>query len=132
MTQTWEQLLYRFYRSHRISPEQLESKSIRMHFYKSQYRSNQDVKAPQKEYECSKMARSFSLVASLTMQIRLFLPEIMKFNNFPGSGKCFFASKMSKSDSPHVFTPRRVISKKIQKIFTWLAPFLYCVVAPKC
>ena len=47
---------------------------------------------------------------------------------FPESGKRFFASKMSNSDSPHVFTPRGVISRK--NFFTWVAP-PYCVVAPK-
>ena len=37
-----------------------------------------------------------------------------RFNTqeFPESGKCFFASEMSNSDFPHVFTPRGVISRK--------------------
>jgi hypothetical protein len=40
------------------------------------------------------------------------------------SGKRFFTLKMSNSDSPHVFTPRGVIS---EKFFTWLAsPLLLC------
>ena len=46
-------------------------------------------------------------------QNRIF--ATFRFNTlaFPESGKRFFASKMSNSDSPHVFTPRGVISRKI-------------------
>jgi hypothetical protein len=43
------------------------------------------------------------------------------------SGKRFFASKMSNSDSPHVFTPIGFISKK--KLFH--VGGTYFVVAPK-
>jgi hypothetical protein len=43
-----------------------------------------------------------------------------RFNTqaFPGSGKCFFASKMSNSDFPYVFIPKGVLSRKnFRKIF---------------
>ena len=46
---------------------------------------------------------------------------------FPESRKRFFASKMSNSDSPHVFTPKEVIPKKI---FHLGSPLPYCVVPP--
>jgi len=37
-----------------------------------------------------------------------------RFNTqaFPESGKRFFSSNMSNSDFPHVFIPRKVISRK--------------------
>jgi hypothetical protein len=66
-------------------------------------------------------------------QKRLFLVKnrifmTFRFNTqyaFSESGKRFFASKMSNSDSPHVSTPRGVISRKnFQKFFHVGSPLL--------
>jgi hypothetical protein len=49
------------------------------------------------------------------------LSSTFRFNTqtFPESEKCFFASKMSNSDSPHAFTPRGIIfRKKFSKNFS--------------
>jgi hypothetical protein len=44
---------------------------------------------------------------------------------FPESGKRFFASKISNSNSPHIFTPKGSFPEKIfENIFTWVTPLL--------
>src|SRR6185437_1176279 len=79
----------------------------------------------------------FDLKTTLFLSTHTFLPQkessflgknrifaTIRFHTqyaFPESGKRFFASKMSNSDSPHVFTPIGVIS---EKIFTWLIQLL--------
>jgi hypothetical protein len=62
-----------------------------------------------------------------TTQNRIFATFCFNTQAFPEPGKRFFASKMSNSDSPHVFTPRGVISRK--KFSSECPP--YCVVALK-
>jgi hypothetical protein len=50
------------------------------------------------------------------------------YNTLSLNQEAFFALRMSNSDSPHVFTPRG--GQKFWKFYN-VAPFSYCVVAPK-